>query len=60
VTLNIYAREMQRRDGEPERLRALVEGRDWTAIGQRLGSSDASTGAEGAVEAPSGHEKSPR
>jgi integrase len=28
MTLAAYAREMQRRDGEPERLKALVEGRD--------------------------------
>lgn len=27
LTLSVYAREMLRRDGEPERLRALVEGR---------------------------------
>jgi hypothetical protein len=26
LTLAIYARQMNRRDGEPERLRALVEG----------------------------------
>jgi integrase len=26
LTLNYYAREMDRRDGEPERLKALVEG----------------------------------
>jgi integrase len=30
LTLAIYARQMDRRDGEPERLRALVEGRDTT------------------------------
>jgi integrase len=33
LTLSIYARQMDRRDGEPERLRALVEGRDWVAAG---------------------------
>jgi integrase len=33
LTLLIYARQMDRRDGEPERLRALVEGRDWVATG---------------------------
>jgi hypothetical protein len=38
LTLAIYARQMDRRDGEPERLKALVEGRDWTAFGQRMGS----------------------
>ena len=31
VTLAIYARQMDRRDGEPERLKALVEGREWIA-----------------------------
>lgn len=39
LTLSIYARQMDRRDGEPERLKALVEGREWAA----LGSSTAST-----------------
>lgn len=34
-TLALYARAMNRRDGEPERLRALVEGANW----QRIGSS---------------------
>jgi len=28
LTLNYYAREMDRRDGEPERLKALVERRE--------------------------------
>jgi hypothetical protein len=27
VTLGIYAEEMDRRDGEPERIRAIVQGR---------------------------------
>lgn len=35
LTLAVYAREMDRRDGEPERLKALVEGRDWAANGQQ-------------------------
>lgn len=30
LTLSVYARQMARRDGEPERLKALVEGADWT------------------------------
>lgn len=42
LTLSIYARQMDRRDGEPERLKALVEGREWAA----LGSSTASTVSE--------------
>jgi hypothetical protein len=29
LTLSIYARTMDRRDGEPERLRALVHGEEW-------------------------------
>ncbi|HTU78346.1 MAG TPA: site-specific integrase [Solirubrobacteraceae bacterium] len=33
LTLAIYARQMDRRDGEPERLRALVEGREWAPLG---------------------------
>lgn len=32
LTLAIYARQMDRRDGEPERLKALIEGREWTAM----------------------------
>jgi integrase len=42
LTLAVYAREMDRRDGEPERIKALVEGRDWAASGQQ----EASTMAE--------------
>lgn len=33
LTLAIYARQMDRRDGEPERLIALVEGHKWAPIG---------------------------
>lgn len=33
LTLRLYAREMARRDGERERLRALVEGREWAPTG---------------------------
>jgi hypothetical protein len=32
VTLGIYAKVMDRRDGEPERLKALIRGRVWTAM----------------------------
>ena len=35
LTLAVYAREMARRDGEPERFQTLVEGANW----QRIGSS---------------------
>jgi hypothetical protein len=30
-TLSVYAKEMDRRDGERERLKALVNGEEWTA-----------------------------
>jgi len=33
LTLAIYAREMDRRDGEPERLRALIEGQELAPAG---------------------------
>jgi integrase len=33
VTLRFYAREMSRRDGERERLRALVQGEEWVPTG---------------------------
>jgi len=35
LTLAIYARQMDRRDGEPERLKALVEGRKWASMQTR-------------------------
>lgn len=38
LTLAVYAKAMNRRDGEPERLKALVNGEDW-----------ALTGTEGAI-----------
>jgi len=44
-TLRVYAHAMRRDDGEKERLRALVEGRDWAQLG--------TTGAEGALAASS-------
>lgn len=33
LALAVYARDMDRRDGEPERLRALIEGREWALTG---------------------------
>jgi integrase len=36
LALAIYAREMDRRDGEPQRLRALVEGAAWAPTGTRV------------------------
>lgn len=42
LTLAIYARQMDRRDGELERLKALVEGRDCAAIRPDFGSLERS------------------
>ena len=36
ITLGIYAKVMDRRDGEPERLKALVEGRELVATGSTI------------------------
>ena len=33
LTLSIYARQMDRRDGEPDRLKALVEGHEVAPTG---------------------------
>jgi len=33
LTLAIYARQMDRRDGEPQRLKALINGLEWAAKG---------------------------
>ena len=44
-TLRVYAHAMRRDDGEKERLRALVEGRDWAQLG--------TNGAEAALAASS-------
>jgi integrase len=35
LTLAMYAKVMERRDGEPERLRALVNGDEWHPLGTR-------------------------
>ena len=43
LTLAVYARQMNRRDGEPERLKALVQGAEWAATGS---SSEESTSTE--------------
>jgi integrase len=49
VTLRFYAREMSRRDGEPERLRALVQGEEWVPTGteacQTTSTADSLAGA---------------
>jgi hypothetical protein len=33
LTLSIYARQMDRRDGKPERLKALVQGEEFVPMG---------------------------
>ena len=49
MTLGVYARQMRRRDGERERLRALVEGADWAPMGTTAihagGAADAGGGS---------------
>ncbi len=49
----LYARAMDRRDGEPERLRALVEGANW----QRIGSSGTTDGDQTAERSRLGMKK---
>jgi integrase len=49
LTLAIYARQMDRRDGELERLKALVEGAEWTVID--------GSGAKAAAEAVVGSDE---
>jgi integrase len=51
LTLEVYARQMDRRDGEPERLKALVEGREWAAMG--------SSGADGSPTEVANNPRSP-
>jgi hypothetical protein len=41
-TFNVYTREIDRRDGEPERLKALVQGAQLGSIGQRMDSKGVS------------------
>lgn len=43
LTLAIYARCMDRRDGEPARLKALIEGREWAALGSNGDISESET-----------------
>jgi hypothetical protein len=52
LTLAIYARQMNRRDGEPDRLKALVEGHDWAAIGRGndINPSNTHVAADGAMQ----------
>jgi integrase len=46
LTLGIDARQLDRSDGEPERLRALVNGEDWTAFRRGSGGQEASAMVE--------------
>jgi integrase len=49
LALRIYARQMSRRDGEADRLRALVEGRDSALIGTpSIGTAEANAEREAA------------
>jgi integrase len=53
VTLRLYTHMMRRRDGERERLRALVAGEDWREFGHSIGTRTASEGlSAGTVRAP--------
>ena len=45
MTLGVYAREMRRRDGEHDRLRALVAGTHWAPIGHQAGDREGETAA---------------
>jgi integrase len=38
-TLRVYAHAMRRDEGDKERLKALVEGREWAPVGQPKGRS---------------------
>jgi hypothetical protein len=54
-TLRIYAHQMRRRDGERDRLRALIDGADWAIAGTKgpnpVADAAASTAAAGAETA---------
>ncbi|MEA2480071.1 MAG: hypothetical protein QOJ07_1993, partial [Thermoleophilaceae bacterium] len=43
LALAIYAKCMDRRDGEPERLKALVKGKEWAPAGTKLASTTSET-----------------
>ena len=42
-TLRVYAHAMRRDEGDKERLKALVEGRDWAPLGTTVGQTPAGT-----------------
>jgi integrase len=50
LTLNYYAREMDRHAGEPARLKALVEGRVWTHLDSKAPDAATRTGDEDTLE----------
>ena len=50
LTLAIYARQMDRRDGEPERLEALVNGEEWAQQPAPSSGHPVGTRAPGAIE----------
>ena len=56
-TLRVYAHAMRRDDGDKERLKALVEGRDWAPLGTKEAQSDPTSASE---EAPPNDESSAR
>ena len=58
LTLALYARQMDRHDGEPERLRALVEGRDRTARRQGNGGQAAEPTADNVAPVEQDRQKS--
>jgi len=58
VTLAIYARMMDRRDGERDRLRALVNGEDWTAFRRSSGGEPVATIPPAASGEPADRQKS--
>jgi integrase len=51
VTLRVYTHMMSRRDGERERLRALVAGEDWREFGHPIGTRTASEASSAGTEA---------
>ena len=63
VTLRVYTHMMSRREGERERLKALVAGEDWrrlgTGLGTGLGTKDASEGSSAESEPAPEQEKTP-
>jgi len=52
LALAIYARAMDRRDGEPGRLRALVEGRDWAPAGTSAAAAASESLTPASAESP--------